>query len=443
MERIREEAERLTRAMARVLAERGMSFPAREAVVARGWLIVSLDPARMPGLAPYRGADLLAHLRAVLGRPVLVLTDPGFHYAIPLLPRPALPERLPFPGLQPGRLRLGMGPRGEVALPAVPLRAMGHGFVAGQSRFGKSNFLRLIAVQALALGMQVHLLDPEGQLLASVRHPGLRRWGLEEFPDLLDLLEAERDARNRLLAEAEAEDLVALNRQRAERGERPLPRWLVLLDELEAVLAPLPGDGPGGVRQRRQRLMRMLWRGLKGGIHIIAAAHEPTREEFGNLMKGFLWRASFRLLTPAVSRAFLGTDLAARLRRPGLCYSPELGLFQTYWLPPDPEQIEGIACSLEGWLSSREQEILTRVVDPEGRIPLPRLMEWMPERKARALQERLRTLGAAYKDPRDHNVHRLVPEVLERLRRASRASKNGNPISAIAEGRLTEIGLSV
>lgn len=442
MEEIRQEAERLTRAMARTLAGRGMPFPVKEVVAARGWLLVRLDPARMPALAPYRGADLLAHLRAVLGRPVYALASPGFHYAIPLVvPHQALPEKLSFPGLQPGQLRLGMGPRGEVILPAVPLRGIGHGFVAGQSRFGKSNLLRLIAVQALAMGMQVHLLDPEGQVLAGVQHPGLRRWALKELPDLLGLLEAERGARARLLAEAGVEDLVALNRERAERGERPLPRWLVLLDELEAVLGDLPGDRPGDRRERRHRLQMLLWQSLKGGIHIIAAAHEPTREEFGSLLKGFLWRVSFRLLTPAVSRAFLGTDAAARLRRAGLCYSPELGLFQAYWLPL--EEAAKRAGSLDGWLSLREQEILARVVDPEGRIPLPRLMEWMPERKARALQERLRTLGAAYKDPHDHNVHRLVPEVLERLRRASEAPESGNRIAEIAAGRLTGIGLSV
>lgn len=396
---------RMTAELLNVLRRRGLEAPFRRAFAARGWLFVELDVAQMRDLAPYLRDETLHHLRAVLERPVYPLNSRGFRYAVRIGPALRLPREIRFPGFRPDRFRLGQGLEREVTLEAD---RPGHGLVAGQSRYGKTAFLRLLAVQALGMGFRVDILDPRGLLLAGLEVEGLRRWPLEEAPALLEDLEQEMREQDRQLAEARAEDLTALNEIRTARGEPPLPRRLVLIDEAEALFAA------GGRRDVRERLARLLWQTAKDGIHFVLAGHEPTREMMGPLRDAFLWRVAFRLLTPSASRAFLGRAGAERIRIPGRAISPELGVFQAYFLPP--EEAERALQDPGRLFAPEEQAVLRRAVAEDGRITLERLMSaGLPERAARALLARLRRRGLALKDPSARNAHRLTPFALQVL----------------------------
>jgi len=409
------EARRAFEALMAVAAARGMPMPVRRAVAAGGWLVVELDPARLPDLAEYLREATLHHLRAALGRPVYAVNRRGLWYAIPLQGRPRLPAAVAFPGPRPGVARLGVGPRGEVAL---RWEEFGHMLVAGLTRSGKSAFLRLIAVQALAQGFEAVVLDPRGLLLAELSGPRIERPPAEAFPEVLEVLEAWMRERDAALRAAGAEDLAALNRIRTERGEAPLPRRLVVVDELEAFLALHPGLG--------RRLALLLWQGAKDGLHIVAAVHEPTRAELGPLRDAFSRRVAFRLLTASASRAFLGTPGAERIRRPGRALSPELGPFQAYHLPA--AAAAAMAAAPEGRLAPEEAAALARAVGPDGRVTLRRLMEaGVPERQARRLLEELRERGVLVKDPAAHNAHRLSPEAAAWLRAAAGGGEGSSP----------------
>lgn len=220
-------------------------------------LRVSAPDARPPGpFAPEISRTLAVDLkRPVVGdntdwRTVLVFVDP----------LPELPEVIPFPGIQPGVLRIGVSVLGEEV--ALPLNEEGHLLIAGMTRFGKTNLLRGLAIQARAQGLETLFCDA-GQ---AKEFPADKRAALD---DVLTLLR----------------DVLA--------NPRPC---LVLIDEVNALV---------GMYDKKiiDPLNRLAWTGAQKGIHLVLATQDPIRALLGRAPDQALVRMAFKLENPAAARA--------------------------------------------------------------------------------------------------------------------------------------------
>jgi len=85
---------------------------------------------------------------------------------------PRLPKNVEFPGIERGRLRLGVGASGgEIG---ALWSKVGHLLVAGKTGAGKSVLLRLVVHQALGDGAQLLLGDLDGATFPMLSgHPAL------------------------------------------------------------------------------------------------------------------------------------------------------------------------------------------------------------------------------------------------------------------------------
>lgn len=370
-------AEEILERILEVLARRGLAAPVRRAVAVeagpgQAWLFLDLRVDAMHDLRPYMHPETLHHLRAALERPVYALNTRGFRYAVPLGEPPRLPDRIPFPGLEPGWIRIGRGAEGEARLPFG--EEFGHGLAAGLSGTGKSNLLALVALQWLAHGGQVWILDPHQRLLADVAHGGIRaRAGLRDAPEALRRVEELLEERVRAAADS--------------------PRALVVADEVPALAMFHRGLA--------ERLAALAWQGRKFGIHLLAGAQEATRATLGPLRDAATWAACFRVRTALMSRLVAGRPGAEAIRVRGRALTDRWGAVQVYLADPG---ILGMP-----WADRRGWEILAEARRRGGYVTVVWLRaRGLSDGEARSLLERMRAAGFLEKDPRARNAHRLT-----------------------------------
>jgi len=158
-------AERYAEKIGTVLASRRLEQPARWMLTERNgrvWLFAVLDTLNLKKTSSYIQSETIHHLSTALaGARVVVSNTTGLRYAVLVDGRVTLPESVPFPGWIAGWLRLGVGiDDREVRL---TWEEAGHIKIGGLTQWGKSNILRLIALQALAEGFQLALLDHQNR----------------------------------------------------------------------------------------------------------------------------------------------------------------------------------------------------------------------------------------------------------------------------------------
>ncbi|WP_205859641.1 FtsK/SpoIIIE domain-containing protein, partial [Phycicoccus flavus] len=198
------------------------------------------------------------------------------------------------------RWSAGEGPTATVGVTAagpyvLDLRADGpHVLVGGTTGSGKSEFLRTL-VTGLALAS-----PPDGVTLLLVDFKGGAAFGpCADLPHVVGLvtdlhahlagrvlasLAAELRRRERLLAEAGATDLDAYVRSGA---TEPLPRLVVVVDELRTLVDELPD----GVR----RLVRLAAQGRSLGIHLVLATQRPSGAVTPEVQANVDLRIAFRV----------------------------------------------------------------------------------------------------------------------------------------------------
>ena len=141
------------------------------------------------------------------------------------------------------------------------------------------------------------------------------------------------DRRYKLLEASHSRNLDSYNRKvRRRKGEAPLPRIVVLIDELADLMMSAP-------EQTEPALVRLAQMARATGIHLVVATQRPSTDVVTGLIKAnFPARISFAVASSVDSRVILDTTGAESL----------LGHGDMLFLPPEasgPVRAQGVMVS--------------------------------------------------------------------------------------------------
>lgn len=215
-------------------------------------------------------------------------------------------------------------------LPVVAdLARMPHMLIAGTTGSGKS-----VCIEALTTclvmnntpdELRLAMLDPK--MVELVRFNGLPHLlgrvetEIERMLGVLRWALAEMDHRYRLLEEAHARDLDTYNHKLERKNQSPLPRIVVLIDELADLMMSAPD-------QTEQCIVRLAQMARATGIHLVVATQRPSTDVVTGLIKAnFPARISFTVASSIDSRVILDSSGAETLLGRGdmLFLNPEQG----------------------------------------------------------------------------------------------------------------------
>jgi hypothetical protein len=369
------------------------------------WLFAVLDDRRLPKFEPYEAAAhrLSSSLR---GMPVILSNHTGLRYGILLSEKPRWPDLVQFDGWKKGVLQLGVNGRGQVV--EMPWSEMGHTLVAGITRYGKSNYLRLVAEQARAEGWQLALCDPDGRTFGkfagdeSLVFPVAK--SLDQCNQALGQLQEIVSQRARLFAQlsSEPDTLEEYNQQ----SSSPLPPVLAVLDEFNGTVMAL--GGPSGTFAKAAT--RLVWGSGKFGLWVVLAGQDFSKDTVGAVREQMTNRICFRVANASTSRMILGRAGAENLDKEGRAMTNRFGTMQVYFM--DKSKIG--AGSASG-LSDSEVRLADYLRENyDGKMTLTALMTFgMPERAARRLREEWQMRGLAEMRPDRDNALCLVETGLD------------------------------
>ncbi len=224
-------------------------------------------------------------------------------------------------------LALGRNVSGEPVV--ADLARMPHLLVAGTTGSGKSVCLSAI-ITCLVMNnppetLRLAVLDPKMVELA--RFSGLPHilgrveTEIERMLAVLRWAQQEMDQRYRLLESARARDLESYNRKLERRRLPPLPRIVVLVDELADLMMAAPD-------QTEHSLVRLAQMARATGIHLVIATQRPSTDIVTGLIKAnFPARIAFAVASSIDSRVILDVNGAEALLGRGdmLFLNPEVG----------------------------------------------------------------------------------------------------------------------
>jgi S-DNA-T family DNA segregation ATPase FtsK/SpoIIIE len=144
---------------------------------------------------------------------------------------------------------------------------------------------------------------------------------IERILGVLRWVVVEMEHRYRLLEGAHARDLETYNRRTSRKKEAPLPRIVVLIDELADLMMSAPD-------QTEHNLVRLAQMARATGIHLIAGTQRPSTDVVTGLIKAnFPARLAFAVASGIDSRVILDTNGAESLLGRGdmLFLNPEVG----------------------------------------------------------------------------------------------------------------------
>lgn len=194
---------------------------------------------------------------------------------------------------------IGMSAKGLIVRDLVDYP---HLLTAGETNYGKSNQLHVIANSILLYRPETHLLiiDPKSTEFDYLNGMALVIDEMNKVKHLFEELNKEMDKRKKILKGA---NCAKINKYH-EKGYG-MPYIVLIIDEW----ADLPEDA-------QDSLWRLLRMGRFVGIHVIAATQRPSSkvfEKFGDLKAMFLGRLCFVVADVVNSRMILDSDEAAHL----------------------------------------------------------------------------------------------------------------------------------
>ena len=160
-----------------------------------------------------------------------------------------------------------------------------------------------------------------GNVYRSMADLGLSETEIDRMLGVLRWALSEMDSRYRLLESAGTRDLETYNRRAIRRKEKPLPRIVVMIDELADLMMSAPD-------QTENSIVRLAQMARATGIHLVVATQRPSTDVVTGLIKAnFPARISFTVASSVDSRVILDTSGAETLLGKGdmLFLNPEVG----------------------------------------------------------------------------------------------------------------------
>jgi DNA segregation ATPase FtsK/SpoIIIE, S-DNA-T family len=198
---------------------------------------------------------------------------------------------------------------------ATDLAAMPHLLIAGATGSGKSVCVNSIIASLLGARtpdqVQFIMIDPKMvELTAYNGIPHLRApvvIELERVVGVLNWATREMDNRYKVFNRAGARNIEAYNRVLMEKGEKPLPYIVVVIDELADLMMVAPDE----VERAICRIAQMA---RATGIHAVIATQRPSVDVVTGLIKAnFPARISFAVTSQVDSRVIIDTGGADKL----------------------------------------------------------------------------------------------------------------------------------
>lgn len=279
-------------------------------------------------LALALSAERLRIEAPVPGKPYVGIEVPNSHQSNVRL-RPLL-ETESFNKIgAPLALALGRDVSGQPVV--ADLSRMPHLLIAGATGSGKSICITSLAV-CLAMNNapeDLRMVMIDSKMVELLRFNGLPHLygkvetNVERILGVLRWIVVEMEHRYRLLEGAHARDLETYNRKisRKKEGGTPLPRIVVLVDELADLMMSAPD-------QTEHNLVRLAQMARATGIHLIVATQRPSTDVVTGLIKAnFPARLAFAVASGVDSRVILDTTGAENLLGRGdmLFLNPEVG----------------------------------------------------------------------------------------------------------------------
>nr|WP_238355289.1 FtsK/SpoIIIE domain-containing protein [Kribbella sandramycini] len=285
-----------------------------------------------------------------------------------------------------------------------------HGLIAGTTGSGKSELLQTM-VASLAVAnrpdeLTFVLVDYKGgsafKECAGLPHTLGMVTDLDSHlvERVLISLDAELRRRERILAAADAKDLVDYQIKRAaDPSIARLPRLLLVIDEFAAMVAEIPDFVPG--------LISLAQRGRSLGIHLILATQRPAGVVTGDIRANTNLRIALRVTDQSESQDVVDVNEAASISTgiPGRALirrGPRLAdLFQTAWVgaerkdeaePSGPVDPAGVLVTELPW------EALGRPVEREVEEEVEEAAATVPVTDLQVLVEALREASTELPD---------------------------------------------
>ncbi len=312
--------------------------PASEGEANRQKVRVAQIAALNRDLALALSAERLRIEAPVPGRPYVGIEVPNNRASVVRL-RPILETEAFYRINSPLAIALGRDVSGQPVV--ADLTRMPHLLIAGTTGSGKSVCIAALTACLVMNNspedLRLVMIDPK--MVELVRFNGLPHlYGrvetdVERILGVLRWTVAEMDRRYKLLEVSHSRDLDSYNRKaRRRKGETPLPRIVVLIDELADLMMSAP-------EQTEPALVRLAQMARATGIHLVVATQRPSTDVVTGLIKAnFPARLSFAVASSVDSRVILDATGAESL----------LGRGDMLFIPPEvsaPMRAQGVMIS--------------------------------------------------------------------------------------------------
>ncbi|MEL7590963.1 MAG: DNA translocase FtsK [Anaerolineaceae bacterium] len=216
-------------------------------------------------------------------------------------------------GRSPLDIALGRDVSGEPVM--TDLERLPHLLIAGTTNSGKSvcvtSLTTSLVMNNSPADLRLVMLDPK--MVELMRFNGLPHLmgkvetELERMLAVLRWAQMEMDARYRLLAEVRARNLAGYNLKMRQKKKPPLPRIVIIIDELADLMMSAPD-------QTEHSLIRLAQMARATGIHMVVATQRPSTDVITGLIKAnFPARISFAMASSVDSRVILDANGAENL----------------------------------------------------------------------------------------------------------------------------------
>ena len=266
------------------------------------------------------------------------------------------------------RIALGLDVSGQPVV--ADLATMPHLLIAGATGAGKSVCINAIIACLLCNNtpeeLRLILIDPKRVELTP--YNGIPHLltpvvvDIERVVGVLKWVTREMDRRYQIFSKVGVRNIEGYNASAANRGERPFPYLVVVIDELADLMMVAPDE----VERSVCRIAQMA---RATGIHLVMATQRPSVDVVTGLIKAnFPARISFAVSTQVDSRVILDSPGAEQLLGRGdmLFMAPDASkLVRAQGCYVSDAELERLVNYWKG-LSVNQQELAATALPPEG-----------------------------------------------------------------------------